>query len=660
MPSDCPVSPSLNKRKRRWPENACLFVFLAVAGWFYYWTATSAGSPLTFERPHYDLYNRLADGFLAGRTSFVEEPPPELAKLANPYDPAQNAPYSKYHDVSYYHGRYYLYFGPTPALVLLAPWKALTGTSLPQNLAVAVFAWGAALLGVLLLRGLRDRFFPATPSWLLVSAAAAAVFGNLLPMLLRRPIYYELAIACACACGLGALWCLLQARVEDERRPRWLAGAGLLLGLSVAARPDYVMGSLVVIGVCVWVWWRAQPGAAPEKCRALWRPAAALGGPFAVCMVALMAYNHARFGSVAEFGTSYMLAGSNQQGVSQVGLRYLPINLYYYLAAAPHFSAYFPFVAVTGFPWFQPPTGYGGQENMYGFVIIVPVVWLILALRPDLRRGTPPRPWRPWALAALGLAAGNWAFLLLLMGAANRYLLDFVPVLVVVAALGAFRADDLLAGWRKNLVRAGGLAALALTLLFNLALSVQHNELLKFHNPATYGQLARTANGLVEPFVGAGRQAGPLRIEFTLPQGRTGKLEPLVVTGWSFRADFLYIFYKDERRIQIGFEHTSYGGPMSPPLRVDYDRPHVLEVDFGSLYPPKEHPHFDGWSEADIVRRKRTLLVKLDGQVVHEGLHDFYDASPGDVSVGRNHVSEAFGRKFTGTIRRVERPARPE
>lgn len=636
-------------------ETAILAVLLVLAGWFYFWTATSAGSPLTLERPNHDLYNRLADGFLAGRTSFVEEAPPELAKLANPYDPAQNAPYSKYHDVSYYRGRYYLYFGPTPALVLLAPWKAITGFSLPQNLAVAVFAWGAALLGVLLLRGLRDRHFPAMPSWVLVAAATAAIFGNMLPVLLRRPVYYELAIASACFCGLAALGCFFRAQSRTGRaRAAWLAGAGLCLGLAIAARPDYLFGGAALVSAWGWLLWREDRPRDPAGWLALVRRTAPLLATLVFSGLALLAYNKVRFDSWLEFGMRYQLAGSNQLELKFMSPWFLGPNLYYYLVALPRPSAFFPFIQVTGMPPFALPAGYSGQENMYGLLATMPWLLGVVWLGRAIRRGETVPPLREFGLVAGALPAGILVFLLLIAGANNRYLVDFVPAAAVLAGAGVFQWESRAAGWRRRLGRAVWLAALGWTVVFNILVSLQHNDLLRFHNPATYAQLARTANGLVEPFVGAGRRAGPLRIEFTLPPGRTGQLEPLVVTGWSFRADFLYIFYKDERHIQIGFEHTSYGGPMSPPLRVDYDRPHVLEVDFGSLYPPREHPYFDGWSEEAIVRRKRTLLVKLDGQVVHEGLYDFYDASPGDVSVGRNHVSGAFGREFTGVIRKVE------
>lgn len=655
--NDAPRTAAIPRaRVSRW-ETPAVGVVLGLAAWFYFWTATTAGSPLTWERTPYDLYNRLAEGFLAGRTSFVEEPPPELAKLANPYDPAQNAPYRRFHDVTYYQGRYYLYFGPGPVLFLLAPWKLVTGSWLPQNLAALAFGWGVALMGVVVLREARARWFPAAPAWLVVSAAAVLCFGNLVPLLLRRPIYYEVAVASGAFFGLLTLWFFLRATAATGRKRAWLVATGLGLGATVSCRPDYVLGSLFFIGVVAWSHrpadgWRAWP--------AWLRPWLPLALPYAACMAALMAYNHARFGSVGEFGTSYMLAGSNQLGVSQVSPRYVPINLYYYLAAAPHFSAYFPFVLVTGLPPFAAAAGYGGQENIYGFVLVVPAVWAAAGLWPVLRRGAPESALQLWGRAALGLAAGNLLFLLFLMGAANRYLVDFVPTLVVLATVGILEVHTRVAGRWRTLVGGVWLAAVAGTLGVNLALSVQHNELMKYHNPDAYAKLARRANGLAEALFGAARRAGPLRVELTFPKGRTGKLEPLLVTGWSFRADFIYVFYKDDRHVQIGFEHTSYGGALSPPVAVDFDRPHVLEFELGSLYPPAEHPYFDGKSADEVARRKRTLLVKLDGRVVLSGQYDFYDSSPGDVSVGRNPVSDAFGRRFTGVVRGVSRLAPPE
>ena len=135
-----------------------------------------------------------------------------------------------------------------------------------------------------------------------------------------------------------------------------------------------------------------------------------------------------------------------------------------------------------------------------------------------------------------------------------------------------------------------------------------------------------------------------------------GQLEPLVVTGLSFKADFIYLFYTDGSHIQVGFEHTSYGGAMTkPPIETDYGAEHTVEIQMGSLYPPVEHPYFDGMAPAEIARLKRTLRVVLDGREILSGDYSFYDSSPGDVSVGRNPVSSAFGKTFTGQVLNISR-----
>ena len=247
-------------RRTEWIWTAFI---LLLAAWFYGWTATSAGSPLTFKLQSDDLYNRLADGFLAGHLGFAEKPAPELAQLADPYDPAQYGPYTHFHDVSYYRGRYYLYFGPTPALVLLAPWKALTGTYLPQNLAVAVFAWSAALLGCLLLRELRAWHFPGTPSWVMAGGGAAMAFGSLLPILLRRPVVYELAIAGACFFGMAGLFLLHRALTSPGRQREWLAGASAALGLAVSCRPNFLFGAGAALGIFLWRQWLPETSPRP-------------------------------------------------------------------------------------------------------------------------------------------------------------------------------------------------------------------------------------------------------------------------------------------------------------------------------------------------------------------------------------------------------------
>ena len=86
-------------------------------------------------------YNLLARGLLAGHLYLDKEAPAGLVALADPYDPEANRPFtvnSAYHlhDLSYYRGRLYLYFGAAPALLVFIPWHLLTGGWLAQWVAV--------------------------------------------------------------------------------------------------------------------------------------------------------------------------------------------------------------------------------------------------------------------------------------------------------------------------------------------------------------------------------------------------------------------------------------------------------------------------------------------------------------------------------------------
>jgi hypothetical protein len=95
-------------------------------------------------------YNLLVQGFRAGQLSLKKEAPPGLAQLADPYDRTANARYGVL-DLSYYKGKFYLYFGITPAVMLFWPYVALTGHYLPQKDAGVIFCVVGFLVSVGLL-----------------------------------------------------------------------------------------------------------------------------------------------------------------------------------------------------------------------------------------------------------------------------------------------------------------------------------------------------------------------------------------------------------------------------------------------------------------------------------------------------------------------------
>ncbi len=469
---------------------------------------------------------------------------------------------SAFHDVSYFHGKYYLYFGAAPAVLLLAPWKALTGTYLGENAAAAIFSWLGVLASVALVLVLRRRHFPSHAGCVCGLCLAALAFGNFAPLLLRRPVYYELAISSAYAFAMAALLFVALAQGDGRKRRIWLALAGLSYGLTLASRPNYLFGAVVLLVPFVPAWkaWRA--GGAPDV-RKLRGELIAVGTPLAAVAVLLLVYNALRFGSPLEFGTYYMISGLHPQHQAITSARYIPTNLWFYFLAPAQLSAYFPFFQVIHMPWFTLPAGYIGEEDAYGLCntpFYLMALFIVASWR-DLRLPA-LASMRAFVFGVLALVACNLFVLGRVGGAANRYMVDHFPALLPLACLGVFWLElSAGKGARRMLLRAAWIAALAYTAAFNVFVSLLHNDLLEHFNPSAYGRLAHAFNHLSSWLdETSAARTGPLRLRLRFPADKAGRLEPLVVTGLSFKADFIYLFYTDASHIQVGFEHTSYGG----------------------------------------------------------------------------------------------------
>ena len=107
-------------------------------------------------------YNLLARGLLSGHLYLAKEVPPALAALPDPYDPDANRtlredPRYLLHDMSYYRGRLYLYFGVAPALFVFIPWHLVTGGWLPHWGAAAALCGAGLALTLSLVASIRRR-----------------------------------------------------------------------------------------------------------------------------------------------------------------------------------------------------------------------------------------------------------------------------------------------------------------------------------------------------------------------------------------------------------------------------------------------------------------------------------------------------------------------
>ena len=437
--------------------------------------ACTAASELGSRTAAEDYYNRLVAGFVQGRLSLDLAPPAALAQLPNPYDPRANAPFQgqayspgRYHDLSYFHGRFYLYFSVVPAVVLFLPFHLLTGGWISHQQACFVFASAAFLASAALLDSVRRRAFPA-------AGPAAAFLGTLcvglvplVPIVLQRPDVWEVPITAAEAGWMVALlllWIYLQ---DPDRSWKAALGASTAAGLALGCRPDSFLGAAILLWPLAHVLGLGRGAGAPRH----GRRAAALLLPPAVIGCGVLAYNAARYGNLLDFGQNYQLAGDVER-ITHFRTSFFWYNFQLYFLADPGWQGVFPFVRDLVVP--PMPAGYVVVEGPVGILPLLPFTLCVAALPFGLRRlpeGERPRVTAlvQMLLLLFGCGAG---IVCLYFAACTRYQLEFVPVLVLLATIGFFA---LVAGggprpWlRRALLAAASVAALA-SIGFNLAMA---------------------------------------------------------------------------------------------------------------------------------------------------------------------------------------------
>jgi Flp pilus assembly protein TadD len=416
---------------------------------FFAWSAKPGWwEEISTPRAEDAYYNLLVQGFRAGQLNLKMELPAGFAQLPDPYDPTANAKYREDEkhplwDLSYYHGKMYLYFGITPALVLFWPYEALTGHYLWHKDAMVVFCAVGFLAGAGLLYALWRRYFPEIGLAVVAAGTLALGLAAFTPINLARANIYEVAISCGYALTMLALLALWEACHRPEQRARWLAAASLAYGLAIGARPTALFGAVILLIPVVQAWRegrmqkeegrrkneegrsprseiRGQKSEAGDQQQATRPPAAVLlrrtgnlvqshiayrksqilvpllaaVAPITFIGLGLMLYNTLRFDNPQEFGTFYQLNGA---GTAQAAHEFRRVHdsgsIYQFGSIFLHalgFNSWVYFLAPARwgahFPFVHEiqlprlPAIYNPDpEHPFGVLSNIPLVWLAVA-----------------------------------------------------------------------------------------------------------------------------------------------------------------------------------------------------------------------------------------------------------------------------------------
>lgn len=422
-----------------------LFPALLIVIGVYFWFITISHDATS------NYYSLLATAFRRGELSLPLKPDPALLALPNPYDPAAREDMKVPLDLSLYNGKFYLYWGPAPALLLAIAQPFLPGRIGEADL-LFLFMSGIFLSQFSLLIRISDRYFPATPKWLLVLSIVLAGFANPALWLLSQPKIYEAAIAGAQFFFIAGFVSAIVALDRPSPSGWGLALAGILWSLAVNTRTVAVFPVIFMTIMIIYWLLRTRGPSLPRLMGKL----ASLGLPLLIGALSFVGYNWARFGSLLETGFTYQLAGPHlQEHLSELFLPgYIWQNLYNYVLhpyeIRPSFPFLYPIRGVTHaiLAWIPLPEFYTAQA-IAGFLPAVP--FTIFAIVPVTRlwkqffsRKNEERPGPDpislslnWLLASLiGSFAAAFLSLLAFFWAAMRYAEDFMPALILLSIIG--------------------------------------------------------------------------------------------------------------------------------------------------------------------------------------------------------------------------------
>ncbi|MGI6535243.1 MAG: hypothetical protein ACOX12_02325 [Eggerthellaceae bacterium] len=280
------------------------------------------------EDPHQrNEYELMADSLIEGHLYLDYAPNKLLDHMENPYDTqARQALGVHVHwDSAYYHGKYYMYFGVVPAVLVFVPFKLIAGQSLTTYHATQLFT-ALYIIGLFfLMRLISRRFFRAipVPVFYLLFAALALISTWYFA---EAPALYCTAISAGVFFQTWGLYCFARA-VWVERR-EWhqigLAALGALCGaLTVGCRPTVAIANLMAVPLLVEYLKMVRPS------KKLVGQLLLVALPYVIVIGALMMYNHVRFGSFLEFGQSYQLTAADQHQYSDLLTRLQQSNMPY-------------------------------------------------------------------------------------------------------------------------------------------------------------------------------------------------------------------------------------------------------------------------------------------------------------------------------------------
>lgn len=409
-----------------WAAVIVIYVWLITFGTFTEWRAST------------QYYPQLAAAFKKNQLHVDTAPAPELLSSIDPYNIERRPAFDDdIWDLSLYKGKFYLYWGPIPALVLI-PLQTLLKIRLLDMHLVFLFFCGLLIFNSLILLRLQRLFFPTIGAKHFALSILVAGLILPIPWSLSTPDVYEAAIGAGQFFLIGGIYFAILAFTGGKPGIN-LVLTGLFWALSVGSRAINALPIIFLTAFVIVHSWRTK------KENWLYSMTCLLT-PLILGALLIGWYNWVRFDSPLEFGIRYQITiyNLNRDMPLAFQLDYLPYNLLAYILMPPEWISNFPFLKpiglsdmLQGFNIISPKLYAAG--NVSGLLFSAP--FLLFALVPFSKRvgsaGVENTHIPAWILSMLG---GSFLVslitILLYYYGQVRFLSDLISQITLLAILG--------------------------------------------------------------------------------------------------------------------------------------------------------------------------------------------------------------------------------
>ena len=152
---------------------------------------------------------------------------------------------------------------------------------------------------------------------------------------------------------------------------------------------------------------------------------------------------------------------------------------------------------------------------------------------------------------------------------------------------------------------------------------------------------------------------GPLRLKLQFPLHQEEQTEPLIVTGYTGKGDFVYVRYMKDGRVRFGYDHWGLGGGESESVQLDQTRRSEVVISIGAMIPPKTDQIY--FNNGDLGTLRENVVISVNGRVVLSTKMISHPALPSSITVGKNNIGGSSTTDFfSGEITSITSEPTPE